>query len=76
MTLCPIERDPWSKLIAPAMIFNRVVFPAPFDPTRAILSPLVSSKFMPSYMTLDPYDFFISLRVRTVAPLRGGFGKL
>ena len=44
-TLCPSSREPSSIGTSSARIFNRVDFPAPFGPTRAIRSCFSTSRF-------------------------------
>src|SRR4030042_2465134 len=47
ITLPPTRNDPWSGARAPARIFMRVDFPAPFSPTTACTSPLPTAKLTP-----------------------------
>lgn len=52
-----VETIPLSKFSSPAIILNKVVFPQPFGPINAILSPVVASNANPSNIFLKPKLF-------------------
>ena len=59
---------PWSGDSSPATILRRVVFPAPFGPTRPMRSPAATLSVTSSRMTAAPISRRTSLNVMMLMP--------
>src|SRR3989449_819175 len=64
----PRNTDPASASWRPIRTSRRVVFPAPFGPTRPTLSPLVSSRSTSAKRRRPPWDFATPSRRTTPGP--------